>query len=475
MSVIRSSLLYSFTSQYLNKALSFCFIVITARLLTPEELGLYAIASAIVVVITEFRLLGTGNFLIRSKDVDIDLVRRGLGLTVLICWSMGIALLGISKTIADYYQLKDLFNLFLILAIPFFLAPFISITASIMTRNMQFKRLMYINLSALTINISSSILLINFGFGFYSLAWGVVFSTTYQFFVYYYFKDSVVSWIPKFNNLKPIIGFGIYNAVINLLIRFETSAPDMIIGKLSTTRDVAMFSRGSGLLMFINETITSGVSQVALPILSKLKRDGVKATETYTKASLLMGGLVMPVLAVAGICAEPLILLVFGDQWREAIPIAQVLCLWMILRTVHALANPLLIAHGYERALLIKQSIVFIICVCLSIISINIDISLLPWAMVAIGFCDLVAATILLWIKIEVSPLHFAKAVSKNFLIAFVCSVVTGLINLVVGFETNIPAISIAAVALIVPFIWFFSLLILKHPLKEEILSLVSK
>jgi O-antigen/teichoic acid export membrane protein len=36
--------------------------MIIARLLTPEEIGTFAIASAIVMIMSEFRLLGAGAY-----------------------------------------------------------------------------------------------------------------------------------------------------------------------------------------------------------------------------------------------------------------------------------------------------------------------------------------------------------------------------------------------------------------------------
>lgn len=473
MSSIRSSFLFSSISQYLNKILSFGFIVIIARMLTPDELGLYAIATAVVVVATEFRLMGATNYLVRAETIDRQTIRSGLGLTFCICWGMGFCVFLASSLIASFYELEPLSLLFKILAIPFVFAPFISISACMLTRDMKFQKIMVISLTSLCIKIGVSISLVWLGYSYYGLAWGLVVATIFEFVLYYFMRGELVSWIPSFKGFKPIISFGIYNTLINALYRFESSAPDIILGKVGTVRDVALFSRGSGFLTFVNEMVTAGVWQVALPAMSKIKREGGDVNDGYIKASLLLGGLVLPVLAVSGASAYPIILLIFGEQWVESVPVAQIIVGWVMLKSVHTLSTPLLISTENEKAALLKQVIVFSACIIAGIIAAPFGMFYMAWAMVFTGFIDLASGSFILYRYLGIKPWLFLRSILRNVLVAVLCVLVAFCLDLVLDFRTIDPITAFICLALIMPPTWLASIFLVKHPLCVEIVGVM--
>lgn len=475
MSEIRRSFIFSSITQYLNKLLSFGFIVVTARLMTPDELGLYAIATAVVIVATEFRLLGATNYLVRSETINRQMISSGLGLTVCICWGMGLAIIASSNGIASYYDLPPLATLFTILSIPFFFAPFISISASILTRNMAFDKIMYISLSSLIVKIGASLALVWQGYSYYALAWGLVIATVFEFLLYAVFRPPLVSWMPSMRGLIPIASFGIYNTLINAFYRFEAAAPDIILGKFGSTTDVAMYSRGAGFLTFVNEMVTAGVWQVALPAMSKVKREGGDVNEGYIKASLLLGGLVLPVLTVSGLAAYPVILLIFGEQWIESVAVAQIVVGWVIFKSIHTLCTPLLISTGHEKPLLLKQLVVLSICGACGVYAAQFGLLAMAWAMVLVGLTDVILCTMLLHRYLNINAFNFFRRMLPNAVIALGCCAVTLLLDAVIDFRSTSALTCFVVLAALMPLVWLAIVYLIKHPLSYEINKIVEQ
>lgn len=121
MGSIRTAIIFSTLTRFSMRFIGMASTIAIARLLTPEEIGIYAIASALVMLLMEIRLLGAGNFLVREPEVDEDCVRSALGLTVLICGTLGVAILAASIPVADFYGISDLAPVFAILSISFLL------------------------------------------------------------------------------------------------------------------------------------------------------------------------------------------------------------------------------------------------------------------------------------------------------------------------------------------------------------------
>jgi O-antigen/teichoic acid export membrane protein len=469
LSSVRKALLFSSGSQYLSKILNFGFIVAIVRILSPDELGVFAIATSIVMIVTEFRLLGTTNYLVREKVVTPEIIRSGVGLTVIICWVLGATVFLAATAVGNFYDVNALVTIFRILSISFFFAPFISVTNSILTRELKFHHLMYANLAVLIVKIIATIALVLMGYSYYGLAWGVVIGTICEFIVYRMIKPDIVSWRPIFKNFSPIIKFGVYSSLINIMSRFEAAAADIIIGKAGTPTQVAMFSRGTGFLTFVSEIVTAGVWQVALPHLSQVSRDGGELSKAYIRASLLLGSLVWPVLAVAGLASYPAIILIFGEQWIDSVPLISILSGWAILKAIHALSSPVLFSSGNEKILLKKQTAVFVGAILAITVSISYGLEAVAWSLVGLGLFDFIITSRVLKTSINLPVLTFISKMTPNIILVSVCYIVALIIDYLIDFDLAAPINSFLILTFVMPIVWLATVVAIKHPIYDEL------
>ncbi len=469
MSKVRRAVIFSSASQYVVRLIGLATTMIIARLLTPDEIGTFSVASAIVMIIAEFKLLGAADYLVREEELTEEKIRRALGLTVLISWSLGLFIMGVGPLVASYYELAPLAVIFLILATTFFLGPFISIPMALVARRFNFKILLAANILSSIAALVVTVTLINLGFSFYSLAWGHVAKILVEFLVVTLTKGFPTYWRPMFSNVGLIAKFGIYNSLTNLLTKGVTVAPDLVIGKMGTTAQVGMFSRGQGFVTFVSGTLMSGAAPVVLPFLSDAKRSGTNLIEAYTKATMLMCALVWPVLAVASVASLPAIRIFFGDQWDAAAPVASILAIWLILRSTHHFANNLLIASSNERAMLEKEAFLFVAIFALVIFAYPIGFLAVAYSFLILGILETVIVTWLLVRVLDLSVFSFYRALLPNLLISLICAAATFAISIWIPFEAEPAWKPIGVVALCLPPIWLLSLKVLRHPLYKEI------
>lgn len=468
MSKVRRAVIFSSVSQYVVRLIGLVSTMIIARLLTPAEIGTFSVASAIVMIIAEFKLLGAADYLIREEELTEEKIRRALGLTMLISWGLGLFIMGIGPWVANYYELAPLAVIFLILSSTFFLGPFISIPIALVARRFNFKVVLAANILSSITSLVVTVTLIKLGFSFYSLAWGHVATILVQFLVVTFTKGFPTYWRPIFSGVGLIAKFGIYNSLTNLLKKGVTVAPDVVIGKMGTTAQVGMFSRGQGFVTFLSGTLMSGAVPVVLPYLSEAKRSGANLIDAYTKATLLMCALVWPVLAVAAVASLPAIRIFFGDQWDAAAPVASILAIWLILRSTHHFANNLLIASGNERAMLKKEAFLFVSIFVFVIFSFPIGFQAVAYSFVALGMLEIVVVTWLLVRVLDLKIVVFYRALLPNLLISLVCAAATYVISIWISFEAEPAWKPIGVIALCLPLIWFSLLWVLGHPLYKE-------
>jgi O-antigen/teichoic acid export membrane protein len=473
MSKVRRAIIFSSVAQYGKRLIGLASTMIVARLLTPDEIGTFAIASAIVMILNEFKLMGAGAYLVREKELTDEKIRRALGLTIMIAWGLGLLVLLFGPVAADYYGIEPLALIFVILAISFFFAPFVNITMALLAREFNFKSVLKVQLVSSLASLAATILFILAGFSYYSLALGQLTRIVVQFALIVLSRHFPNYWRPVFSRVGDIARFGIYNSLTSLFKKAVNVVPDLVIGKLGTTAHVAMFSRGLGFVDFLSGSLQMGVAPVVLPYLSEAKRAGQNLTEAYTRATVLICALVWPVLAVASVASLPVIRLFFGDQWDAAAPLTSVLAIWLLLRATHHFANNLLIATGNERVMTAKEALLFFIIFPLVVMAYPYGLQAVANVFVILGLVEISVVTWLLAKRLGLRVWTFYRALLPNVLITVICAFATVLISQYVNFEASNAWKPVGAVAIVLPPVWFLSLALFRHPLLAEILRMV--
>jgi O-antigen/teichoic acid export membrane protein len=471
---IRGAVIYSFSARFAMRFLGLGTTMVVARMLTPEEIGTYAIASAIVMVMAEFRMLGASAYLIRESEIGPEKIRSTLGLTILISWALGLGILFGGFPVADFYQLPPIAGIFAILSISFFIAPYISIPMALLAREMLFKAQFRVMLTSSVIGAITTISLVLAGWGFWSLAIGQLAPLLTQFLIFCWRSPDTMQFKPSFHGMKPIMGFGILNSISLLIRKATVTVPDLIIGKLGTTGDVAMFSRGLGFLEFVTQTLVTGAQPVAFPYLTKTRREGGNMAAAYIQSSVLLGAVVVPVLGVASLASQPAIRLFFGDQWDAAAPIASILAIWAIFRYSHWFAGDVLMAVGREGLMVIREAVPFAILVPMIIWSYPDGLTAIAKAFVVAGSVDFILTSILLHYAIGLKVHRFLLAYWSNLVTLVVCTGVTWLVDKKVPLDEMPAWQAIGILALIIPLVWLGTLAICRHPLYREIAKVIA-
>jgi O-antigen/teichoic acid export membrane protein len=475
MTNIRKAVIYSSISRYVIKVLSLISVVVVARMLTPSEIGTFAIASAIVMIMGEFRLLGAGSYLVREKEISLAKVRAALGLTILISWGLGIAIFFSAERIAIFYELPPVASIFKILAISFFIAPYISIPSAILARSFAFKSIFYIKVTGAIFGLISSISLIYLGYSFYSLAWGYTIGVIASFIMVIFFWPDQTPIIPAVNGMKKVAAFGIYTSVSNLFRKATMTVADMVIGKMGTTAEVGMYSRGLGFVDFISQSLIQGIAPVALPYLSDTRRKCGDVNAAYIKVSVLIGGLVWPVLAVSSLVSLPAIRLFFGDQWDAAAPLASFLSIWVMIRTIHWFSNTLLTTIEKERILMLRDSGIFILYLFGVIFAFPFGLSAIALSFICTSIVELVITSIILSRTSKLNVLQFYRSWLPTVAVTAICYLATFLIGMQVDYNGENYWYSILLLLIILPIVWLVGLKVCRHILYLEIIGLFHK
>jgi O-antigen/teichoic acid export membrane protein len=477
MSRIRSALFFTVLAQQSVQVINLVSVVVLARLLTPSEVGVYALASSVALLAIELRSLGVGQYLIREKTIDEEKIRSAIGVMIMISWGLGAMIVISAPFIKDFYGEPALTSLLWIISVGFVLAPFTSVPHALLAREMKFQQLFYVKFLSSFSLTASTIILVLLGYSYYGLALGIMIGSTVEFLTINYFAPKGTPWKPSFTGTRKLIRFGLFISLSQLFTRFSESISDLVIGRAGTMTEVGLFSRGLGLILFLNKIIVIAAGPVILPYLSEVRRAGNSVGEAYLRVIVLQSAFSLPVFAVVNVAAFPIIRVMFGDQWDIAIPIASILAIWGMFQAIHSFSNTALISTGTERTLFYASLTVFIarlILVITAAFAIKpFSLVAVAWALVASGFIELIIKTAAVKLGIGLSVFRFCIAFIPNLIITAACWTTLTLINRFMPFEQTSPWISVAVIAGSMSIVWLIMLWATKHPLWKIITNIL--
>lgn len=469
MPSIRKALALSFASKYSALAIHTAAVIVLARLLTPVEIGVYSVAAAVVALAHVLRDFGVGNYLIQEKELTTDRIRTAFGVTLAIGWTMAALIFAVSGLTADFYDEPGLREVLRVQSLNFIIIPFGSPILGLLMRDMAFGRIYVVEVASAIAHLTTGITLAMHGFGFMSLAWaslaGVVMSAA----VAVLHSPKVAHLLPSFKEWRRVVRFGGQLSVASLLSQFGWKATDLIIGRVLGFEALGLYSRAAGLWSLFNHTIMDAVLSVMTPAFANKQRAGEGLLDSYLKGLSYVTVIVWPIYAFLGFMAYPVIRVLFGDQWDGAVPLFQLLCLAAFIHPFSFFVQPIFVATGQIRRLLISQAIIQPISVIIILAAAFHSLYAVAMMATFIALISFLVSYICVRDLIGLSVHNISRSVLKSLVVSLCSSVapVAVYIGIEVGPDNSWEALLMGTFGM--AFGWITSVYMLKHRISGDI------
>jgi O-antigen/teichoic acid export membrane protein len=315
--MIRKALLYSFASKYFTVAIQIASTIILARILTPEHVGLFTIASALTGIAQMFRDFGISEYIIKEKSLSRETLSAAFTASIIIAWPIAILFILLTPLVSLFYEHEDAGYLIAILSINMFLSPFGSIPMAVMRKNMNFKAISIANVSNTIVNALASLGFAFLSFGAYSLAFASVLGTLTTVIVITLFKDDSTTFGIQFKGIKKVLRFGKNVGGSNIISYIANNMLELVIGKNNDIATLGLYSRGKSTITLFQSMVIDAVQPLISPYYAAAKTPDDKAN-AYLLSTKIVVYLSLPFCLVISLFSEPIINVLYGEQWLEA-------------------------------------------------------------------------------------------------------------------------------------------------------------
>lgn len=362
-----SATIWSIFDRVWAQVVAFLIGIVLARLLTPEDYGLVGISMIFIAFANVFIDAGFSNALIRKLDRNQADYSTAFYFNAIMSIVMYALLFLGAPFIAEYFDDEQLTLLTRIISTAVVLNSLCIVQNAILTIEFRMKEQAIINIAAQVPAGVLAMYLAYHGLGVYALAVQTVLTAAIRTTLFSFRAQ----WLPSLEfsreSMRYLWGFGSKLIGANFLGTFFNEIYSVLIGKYVGKTDLGYYSKGRS-LSTQPDTICNGVVQkVALPLLAQyqdnptvLKVKYRELTQMITCAMTLVSGLLI-------VCAKPLILIIWGEQWTGTIPVFQLLIVANIVSFVSYLSLVLLqIINHTEYTLkleFIKKPVFFVIII----------------------------------------------------------------------------------------------------------------
>jgi len=337
---------WSFLNKIATQSLSLIFSIVLARLLSPDDFGLFAMITVFLNFGLLFKDFGFGHALIYQKDVsktEFDSVFVLNMLTGVILTTLFFLL---APTIANFYDEPRLANLTKVFSVVFFIQAFGLVNLIELKKCIDFKSLSVIENSSLLISSLIAIGLAFYGFGVWSLIVRTITNMTLRTIIVFF----VSNYRPVLNfNIKVVKKLWRYSMNVSLngfLTYWVRNLDNLMIGKMLGQQSLGVYNIAYQIILLPISSISNVIKDVLFPSFSSIKNDINIIRSVYLKVIQTIALITFPTLAGIAILSDSFVLILLGEKWSSMISILPLLALVAMPQSIFTVNGTLYLNTG---------------------------------------------------------------------------------------------------------------------------------
>lgn len=326
---IRTSLAWAYSGQIASFFVAFFGSIVVARLLTPHELGIFAIAMAAQGIVQVFVAFGVGAYIIKEPSIDEDMIDTAFTINMILAIALSLILFSISFAGASILGDTSAGNVLRVSAIGPLISIFSFKPSVILQREMKFKFISMIGLSTGIASTVVTILSALSGASYMSPVFGNIASGLFALVLYY--RNDKVQFRQRISivNWRGMTIFGLRMISVGGVATLAGRSSEMILGRLLGVTALGLYTRASGLSNMIWSNVYGTATQVVFVQMAEDFRQTGELRATFLKSLSIITSIMWPILIGLAVLARPVIHILYGDKWLAA---AAPLSLLMIMQ-----------------------------------------------------------------------------------------------------------------------------------------------
>lgn len=346
---------WSFLNTVVGRLGTLAIGIALARLLGPEQFGTFAIASVALMAVLSFNELGVSLAIVRWEDdprtIAPTVATISIGMSLVLVAAMWLAAPAFASAMGD----PEATLVVQLMSFAVLINGIVAAPAALLQRNFAAGRRMAADQVNTWLGAGMSLLLAVFGLGALSLAIGRLAGSLVS-------AVMLLAWSPLPFRLgfdktvgRQLLHFGLPLAGASAVVFASGFADQLVVGSTLGAVALGFYVLAFNLSSWPVSIFSQPLRAVAPALFARLQHSRDEQHRAFYAIAGLLAAVALPVCAVLAGAADPLVRLVYGQDWAPASAVLLWLGAVAGLRILFELSYDFLVVRGQTRAILTAQ------------------------------------------------------------------------------------------------------------------------
>jgi PST family polysaccharide transporter len=308
--------------------------------------------TAVTGVASSFMDFGLSEATIQRKDISHDQISNLFWANVAIGLGLTLMTVALGPLLAWLYKEPRLRDITLLLSLTFLIGGLRVQPNALLRRQMRYGSIAMRDIASSAVAVPCALAMAWLGAGYWALvALPLVLNSTQM-----VLSWLMVHWRPglprRRTGVRSMIAFGGNISASYLAHNLISSSDGVLIGWYWGAGPLGLYSRAFNLLMLPLRQLFTPAASVTVPAFSRLQGDPERLARYYLRIANVIVWICAPIFGFLFVAAGPLIALVLGRQWGEAVPVFQILTISALGQLFIEMSVWLLVSRGLSGRLL---------------------------------------------------------------------------------------------------------------------------
>lgn len=337
---------WSFIDNIAGSGITFLVGLVLARLLTPAEFGIIGMVAIFIAISNSLVDSGFSNALIRKIDATNKDYNTVFIFNLIISVLLYLLLFTVAPAINNFYNEPGLISVTRVIGLVLVCNAFGIIQRTLLVKAVNFKTQAKISLIA-----SSGSGIVGIGMAINGLGvWSLVGQQVSRQLLNSLFLWIFNKWRPAIEfsvkSFKELFGFGSKLMISGIINTTYQNIYYLIIGKFYTPAQLGQYTRAEQFNNIFSQNLTSVVQRVSYPVLSSIQDNEERLLFAYRKVIKTTMMVTFACMLGMAAVAKPMILILIGEKWLQAVIYLQIMCFAAMLYPLHAINLNILQVKG---------------------------------------------------------------------------------------------------------------------------------
>jgi O-antigen/teichoic acid export membrane protein len=343
---VRSGLIWSAVQSWGGRLAVLALFMVVARVLTPNEIGLFAMASVVMYLLTMLADQGLVEAVVQRPDVTPEQMNTvfffNLGLALVMMSAMWIA----APWVAAWFKAPEGANLLRVLSLALPLSAANLGQSAMRKRAFEYRWLAITHLASTLIGTVAALALILMGFGVWALVLQWLLATALLTTMFWLKPSWRLSRKTDFRGSLPLFRYGLNRISAAILDFLNTRYIDFFLAATLGPVVLAVYTVGVRFQQALMQALGSVAYEIAHNGFSRLADDRPALVAAYDKSMMATAAVMVPVFCLVAAVAAPLTTVFFGERWMDSVVVTRVVCVVAAIQLLQMYNGTLLNAIG---------------------------------------------------------------------------------------------------------------------------------